>query len=181
MKLTRFALVAAFALTTLAAHADTFSWSLTAAGDPSLGYFPETGNGTITATQTGVTVSGATQWEISSITGTIGGNGILGLTDYLGNDNFLYANDLSLLDPNGFSVETSNGELINIFSFYNPGSVVVPGNNFGESISDQGFAGVGTFSVQAQNSPVPEPSTFLMLGTGLAGAAGVLRRRFVRS
>jgi len=40
-------------------------------------------------------------------------------------------------------------------------------------------AGVVTFQATAlsQGSPVPEPSTLMLLGTGLVGAAGALKRR----
>src|SRR5579863_770880 len=52
-----------------------------------------------------------------------------------------------------------------------------PSNNYGTSFADFGanftYTGGG-------NSPVPEPSTFLMLGSGLAGLAGIVRRKFVR-
>lgn len=175
MKLTQFALPIVFALGTLAAHADTFNWTLTGP-DASLGGFPETGSGTLTAT-----LSGTNEWTISSVTGIIGGNEITGLASFDGNDNLLFPTD-SILDPSGFSVETASGELINIFSFYNPGSVITPGNNFGEIIGGTGSGfGVGTFALEAQNTPVPEPATFVMLGTGILGAAGALRRRFVRS
>ena len=178
MKLTRFArlfaLPAALALTTLAAHADTFDWSLTGPS-ASLGGFPETGSGSLTATL----VTG-NEWEITSITGTLGGSTITGLTNYGGADNLLFPSS-TLLDTSGLGVETANGTELDIFSFYAPGSTdITPGNNYGEIVSVGGF-GVGTFSLTDTTSPVPEPSTLLMLGTGLLGAAGVARRKLFRA
>ena len=38
-----------------------------------------------------------------------------------------------------------------------------------------------TFVNVGNNSPIPEPSTLLLLGTGITGIAGTLRRRIVRS
>jgi hypothetical protein len=169
MKLTRvlrlFTLPAALALGTLAAHADTFNWSLTAPA-ANLGGFTETGSGMLTADLTGG------QWVISSIMGTVGGSMITGLT--AGGDNLLFPGS-SLLDGNGLSFGTANGNDINVFSFFAPGSVITPGNNFGEFVNG-GFTGVGTFSV-SENAPVPEPSTLIMLGTGLLSAAGAMRRK----
>jgi|GEM_PF-5717581 len=178
MKLTRFArlfaLPAVFALTTLAAHADTFNWALTGP-DSSLGGFPETGSGTLTAT-----LLSGNEWAISAITGTVGGSAITGLNSFNSSDNMLFP-ESSILDTQGLSFETANGELINIFSFYSPSTVSIPaGNNFGEIIGGTGAGfGVGTFSV-TQNSPVPEPATILMLSTGLIGAAGAMRRKLSR-
>lgn len=169
MKLTQvlrqFALPAIFALTTLAAHADTFDWSLTAPA-PSLGGFTETGSGTLIANLAGG------QWVISSITGTVGGNSILGLTT--GSDNLLFP-ESSLLDTSGLSFETTTGTNINIFSFYAPGSVISPGNNFGEFVNGS-FTGVGVFSL-TESAPVPEPSTLMLLGTGLLSVAGSVGRK----
>lgn len=166
-----FALPAVLAISSLAAHADTFGWSLTAPA-ASLGGFAETGTGTLTANLTNG------EWVISSIAGTVGGSAILGLTNADGADNLLFPGD-TLLDGNGLSFDTANGNDINVFSFFAPGSTITPGNNFGEFVNG-GFSGVGTFALN-ENAPVPEPSTFLMLGTGLAGAATALRRKLFRA
>ena len=96
-----------------------------------------------------------------------GGNSILGLT--LGSNNLLFP-ESSLLDGSGLHFEIANGNNINIFSFYAPGSVISPDNNFGEFVNGS-FTGVGVFSL-TENASVPEPSTLILLGTGLLSLAG---------
>jgi hypothetical protein len=167
-----FALPAVLSLTTLAAHADSFDWTLTGPA-ASLGGFSDTGSGTLTANLS----SG--EWVISAITGTVGGSAITGLVDFRTADNLLFP-DTTFLDTDGLGFETANGAEFNVFSFFAPNATdITPGNNYGEIVSNAAF-GVGTFSL-TPNSPVPEPSTFLMLGTGLLGAAGAVRRKLVRA
>src|ERR1041385_3645190 len=68
---------------------------------------------------------------------------------------------------NFFSIQAAEGAVIN--------SVTVQGLN-GTSFSDIDQWRVGGF-----NSSVPEPASMFLLGTGLAGAAGAVRRRLKKS
>ena len=56
---------------------------------------------------------------------------------------------------------------------FHPGAYNILGTYDGSSVDAQGTLTVTDPSA----SPVPEPSTFILMGTGLSGAACVLRRR----
>jgi hypothetical protein len=171
----------ALVLATLCAQrskADTFSFSFTGSSF--------NGAGTITATEEGTT----NVYDVTSITGTTNGQtitGLLGIGTFDDNDNKLYypGNFFGLLDfdPQGISYKTGTGSNISEVNL-SEGS----GFLFLDEFADLNPPGKGDdwqelihFDVTktSSTSPVPEPGTLALLGTGMLGAAGAIRRRLM--
>jgi hypothetical protein len=156
--------ILSFAAAVAPARASTVTYDWTLSGPAaSLGGVPAPGSGTITAT-----VSNTGSETLTAITGTIGGSAITGLTSFFGSDNLVYPSGTTPIDTSGIAFTDAAGQSINIFSFYAEGSVVQPGNNFGEYISGGGGFGVGTFSL-APVAATPLPPTWTMMILGLFG------------
>jgi hypothetical protein len=141
-----------------------------------------TGSGSFTAT-----LVGTDEYLIGDISGTTDtGNGtdrkITSLLapgtfpDGAANDNLLFftpSDDMYSFDVSGLSYELKNGALVNLFSAGTNDNGVdllrVNGNEVVQSID---------ISITPESSPVPEPESMVLLGTGLLGMVGLVRRRF---
>jgi hypothetical protein len=177
--------------TTAAAHADDmYSYNFSGTGVSGSGSF------TIPSTPTDGT------FEVSSISGQVNGANITGLlpTESFKNNDNLFSETDPYLDENGVSFLLDDGADVNIFYingdwfFEGDGNFVLGGGgsqsearqfetqSFRPNISGDTTVELDNFSFAPESVIVtPEPSSFVLLGTGVLGAAGIMRRRLVRA
>jgi hypothetical protein len=154
-----FTLMSAFAIPA-AAHADSFDFS--AIG--SAGGF--SGSGTLTASP-----SGGGEYLITAIAGT-GVTGLFAPNGFNGNDNLLFPSASPTLDSHGFSFTDVNGPDTFDVNIFNNGS-----GYFAFLRDEDNFTETLPVSFQL-SATTPEPSTFILLGTGILGVLGTARTKF---
>ncbi len=145
-----------------AAHADTFDFS--AVG--SSGSF--SGSGVLTAA-----TNGSGGYLISAITGT-GVTGLFAPGGFNGNDNLLFPSAMPTLDSKGFSFTDVNGPDhydVNIFD---------NGSGYSAYLRDEdNFTQTVPVTFALSSAATPEPSSLILLGTGILGIIGIGRRKYL--
>lgn len=131
------------------------------------------GSGQIAAANT----STAGEYRITGVTGTTNGKAISGVEPVggtFGNDNLLFYNSAAsptYFDLDGVTYALSTGAQVNLFykSGYNEYLLRAGGDSF---LLDH-----ASISVAPVSSPVPEPGSLALLGTGALGLLGMARGR----
>jgi hypothetical protein len=152
------------------AHAtSTFDFTLTGVGgNNSSGFF--SGSGTFIADPTG----SLGNFQISDITGT-NITGLIQPGGFNGNDDLVNPSAMDFLDPAGFAFtyqDVSGIDSADIFQNQN-GTFAYVQEADGDTTTVPVTFTVGTVGV------TPEPSSIVLLATGLLGIAGVFRRRLL--
>ena len=167
---------------TLTAHADTYSFTISTGSTNTTPGTMFTAMGTLTGTPD---ASIASALELTEVTGSAQGYAFSGIVPLGTNNNFTYDN-LLYTDPNELHVDTK-GILLDLSTPFGTSiaHVYEAGGQYKVNVLDPGDQGdITPFAITdftLNPTAVPEPSTLMLLGTGLLGAVGVLRRKFLVS
>jgi hypothetical protein len=166
---------------TLTAHADTYSFTISTGSTDTTPGTTFTAMGTLTGTPD---ASIASALELTEVTGSAQGYAFSDVVPLGANSDFTYDN-LLYTDPNELHVD-AQGILLDLSTPFGTSiaHVYETGGQYEVNVLDPRDPGdITPFAIDSftLNPTVPEPSTFMLLGTGLLGAVGTLRRKFLRS
>ncbi|MGD0443775.1 MAG: PEP-CTERM sorting domain-containing protein [Edaphobacter sp.] len=171
-------------LTSTAGHADTFSFSFTGIDFDGSGTFTATNVGPspvavgIEFDITGVTGS-VSQLNFGQITSTSNITGLLAVKSFDNNDNDFFVPGIDgFFDGDGVSFVLANDTDVNLGS---AGVLTVADEQKSKGGATGELTSVTIQDVSSSPVPpaVPEPGTLALFGTGVLGAAGVIRRRLM--
>lgn len=160
LSLPALAAAATLAVSSLAASATSFTFNYTTGADTASGSFDATYEST-------------GRYLLTSISGVRDGISISSLAPvtFGNNDNVLDLNSPTLVDFEGISFVTADGTRYNVYASATGLRETRTGYDDGVLITD------GSVNL----APVPEPSALALIGSGTLAAAGVMRRRMLRS
>ena len=175
------ALSVILAASSLAAHADTYNFTISTGSTSTTPGTTFTVTGTLTGTPD-LSIPGAI--DLSDVTGSGQGYTFTGIVP-LGADASITYNNLLYTEPNAIHVD-SEGDLLYLSSAAGTSLAHVYDNNgYHVDVFDPNDPGditpfrIDTFTLTP--AAVPEPSAWILLGTGILGLTGVARRRLFRT